>query len=60
MPDNAVEAARWVALWFEAGTDGLGPVQSWTPSEDATTALTPLERWSRQDVDLPETYPTGV
>jgi erythromycin esterase-like protein len=27
---------------------------------DATTALTPLERWSRADADLPETYPTGV
>jgi erythromycin esterase-like protein len=27
---------------------------------DATTALTPLERWSRHEADLPETYPTGV
>jgi erythromycin esterase-like protein len=27
---------------------------------DTTTALTPLETWSRQDADLPETYPTGV
>ncbi len=27
---------------------------------DTTTALTPLERWSRHDADLPETYPTGV
>jgi erythromycin esterase-like protein len=27
---------------------------------DTTTALNPLERWSREDVDLPETYPTGV
>jgi len=27
---------------------------------DTTGALTPLERWSREDVDLPETYPTGV
>lgn len=27
---------------------------------DTTTALTPLERWSREDADLPETYPTGV
>ena len=27
---------------------------------DATTALTPLERWSREEADLPETYPTGV
>jgi erythromycin esterase-like protein len=27
---------------------------------DTTTALTPLERWSRESADLPETYPTGV
>jgi erythromycin esterase-like protein len=27
---------------------------------DTTTALNPLERWSREDADLPETYPTGV
>jgi erythromycin esterase-like protein len=27
---------------------------------DTTSALTPLERWSREDADLPETYPTGV
>jgi erythromycin esterase-like protein len=27
---------------------------------DTTTALTPLERWSHESADLPETYPTGV
>lgn len=27
---------------------------------DTTTALAPLERWSRAEADLPETYPTGV
>jgi erythromycin esterase-like protein len=27
---------------------------------DETRALEPLERWSRHDADLPETYPTGV
>ena len=27
---------------------------------DETRALEPLERWLRHDVDLPETYPTGV
>jgi erythromycin esterase-like protein len=27
---------------------------------DTTTALMPLERWSRENSDLPETYPTGV
>ncbi len=27
---------------------------------DTTTALMPLERWSRESSDLPETYPTGV
>ena len=27
---------------------------------DETRALEPLERWSPHDVDLPETYPTGV
>jgi len=27
---------------------------------DQTSALTPLERWSRENSDLPETYPTGV
>ena len=27
---------------------------------DTTSALMPLERWSREDADLPETYPTGV
>ena len=27
---------------------------------DETTALEPLERWSRDEVDLPETYPTGM
>ena len=27
---------------------------------DVTTALTPLERWSVSEQDLPETYPTGV
>lgn len=27
---------------------------------DTTAALAPLERWSREDADLPETYPTGV
>jgi len=27
---------------------------------DTTAALMPLERWSRETSDLPETYPTGV
>jgi erythromycin esterase-like protein len=27
---------------------------------DQTSAVMPLERWSREDSDLPETYPTGV
>jgi erythromycin esterase-like protein len=27
---------------------------------DVTTALTPLERWSLEEADLPETYPVGV
>jgi erythromycin esterase-like protein len=27
---------------------------------DRTRALEPLEKWSRHEVDLPETYPTGV
>ncbi len=27
---------------------------------DTTSALTPLERWSRDNADLRETYPTGV
>jgi len=27
---------------------------------DTTAALTPLEGWSREGTDLPETYPTGV
>ncbi len=27
---------------------------------DETRAVEPLERWSRHDVDLPETWPTGV
>ena len=27
---------------------------------DVTSALTPLERWSHENADLPETYPTGV
>jgi len=27
---------------------------------DRTHALEPLERWGRHDIDLPETYPTGV
>jgi erythromycin esterase-like protein len=27
---------------------------------DTTSALTPLERSSREDADLPETYPSGV
>jgi erythromycin esterase-like protein len=27
---------------------------------DRTGALEPLERWGRHEVDLPETYPTGV
>jgi erythromycin esterase-like protein len=27
---------------------------------DKTSALTPLERWSHENADLPETYPTGV
>ena len=27
---------------------------------NVTTALRPLEPWSRQEADLPETYPTGV
>jgi len=27
---------------------------------DATRAVEPLEKWSRHEVDLPETYPTGV
>ena len=27
---------------------------------DRTHALEPLERWGRHEVDLPETYPTGV
>jgi erythromycin esterase-like protein len=27
---------------------------------DETSALHPLERWARDEVDLPETYPTGM
>ena len=27
---------------------------------DRTRAVEPLERWGRHDIDLPETYPTGV
>jgi erythromycin esterase-like protein len=27
---------------------------------DVTRAVQPLETWSRHDIDLPETYPTGV
>jgi erythromycin esterase-like protein len=27
---------------------------------DRTSALKPLERWARDEVDLPETYPSGV
>jgi erythromycin esterase-like protein len=27
---------------------------------DRTRALEPLEKWGRHEVDLPETYPTGV
>jgi erythromycin esterase-like protein len=27
---------------------------------DETSALEPLERWARDEVDLPETYPTGI
>jgi len=27
---------------------------------DTTSAVAPLERWSRENSDLPETYPTGV
>jgi erythromycin esterase-like protein len=27
---------------------------------DETRALEPLERWSRHEIDLPETWPTGV
>lgn len=27
---------------------------------NVTTALTPLEKWAREEADLPETYPTGV
>jgi erythromycin esterase-like protein len=27
---------------------------------DRTHALAPLERWAEQEVDLPETYPTGI
>jgi erythromycin esterase-like protein len=27
---------------------------------DVTRALEPLEKWSRREVDLPDTYPTGV
>jgi erythromycin esterase-like protein len=27
---------------------------------DEATALTPLEKWAHDEVDLPETYPTGI
>jgi erythromycin esterase-like protein len=27
---------------------------------DRTRAVEPLERWGRHELDLPETYPTGV
>jgi erythromycin esterase-like protein len=27
---------------------------------DRTRALEPLEKWARHEVDLPETYPTGI
>jgi erythromycin esterase-like protein len=27
---------------------------------DETRAVEPLERWSRHEIDLPETWPTGV
>jgi Erythromycin esterase len=27
---------------------------------DETSALEPLERWAHDEVDLPETYPSGI
>jgi erythromycin esterase-like protein len=27
---------------------------------DRTRVLEPLEKWSRHEADLPETYPTGI
>jgi erythromycin esterase-like protein len=27
---------------------------------DETSALEPLERWARDEIDLPETYPSGI
>jgi hypothetical protein len=27
---------------------------------DRTRALEPLEKWGRQEIDVPETYPTGM
>lgn len=75
MPDAVVEAVRDSARWFEPGIGGIAPLVdaaalTSTPDcpissdavihGDTTTALTPLERWSREEADLPDTYPTGV
>jgi hypothetical protein len=56
---DALGAVRHAARWFTPTADGLAPLLDLI-GDARFVALTPLERWSRESSDLPETYPTGV
>ena len=66
--DPALEAVRSAALWFEPETERASHYfRARLPEQfdivvhvDTTSALRPLEPWSLEEADLPETYPTGV
>ena len=48
--DAAVAAVRQAARWFEPAAEGLGPLL------DAIGEA----RWAHDEIDLPETYPSGI
>ena len=42
------------------GTDEFYRIRADYIHIDETHALTPLERWSKDELDLPETYPSAL
>lgn len=51
---------RREALWFDYFRARLPDQFDAILHIDQTSALEPLEQWAHDELDLPETYPSGV
>ena len=68
---TATEVVEREALWFESDADGMAPLVD-AIGESAFVLIgeasspwrnlgaSALERWAHDEVDLPETYPSGM